>query len=186
MTLGPTNGGPQSLQTVIPLLAADLGVPVLIVQHMPANFTASLATRLDSLSKLTVIEAQGGEKIQPNHVYIAKGGKQMVVKKMGMDRFIELKEEDAKLLHNPSVDVMAASVAEIYGADTLGVIMTGMGADGKKGLTDVKNKGGFIISQDEASSIVYGMPKAVVDAGIADEVVPLEEIAARIVFHTKG
>jgi two-component system chemotaxis response regulator CheB len=153
---------------------------------MPANFTASLASRLDTLSKVTVVEAQGGEKLQPNYVYIAKGGKQMVIKKMGNDRIIELREEDPQLLHNPSVDVMAASVGEAYGSETLGVIMTGMGSDGKKGLTIVKQKGGFIISQNEATSIVYGMPKAVVDAGIADEVVPLEEIAARIAYHTRG
>lgn len=182
IALGTSTGGPQSLQKVIPLLPEDLGVPILIVQHMPANFTASLAARLDSLSKISVIEAQGGETIQPNVAYIAKGGKQMILRRGGK---IELLDEDPNVLHNPSVDVMASSVAEIYGADALGVIMTGMGSDGKKGLTDVKNKGGFIISQDEASSIVYGMPKAVVDAGIADEVVPLEDIAARIVYHIK-
>jgi two-component system chemotaxis response regulator CheB len=186
VALGTSTGGPQSLQKVIPLLPADLGVPVVIVQHMPANFTASLAARLDALSQVKVVEAQGGEKLQPNVVYIAKGGLQLFVKKMGADKVIELKPEDPNQLHNPSVDVMAASVGEAYGTETLGVIMTGMGSDGKKGLTVVKQKGGMIISQNEASSIVYGMPKAVVDAGLADEIVPLEEIAARIAFHTKG
>ncbi len=107
----------------------------------------------------------------------------MVIKRGGI---IELKEPDPQLLHNPSVDVMTQSVAEAYGKDALGVIMTGMGNDGAKGLAEMKQKGGFIISQDEESSIVYGMPKAVVTAGTADEVVPLDKIASRIVFHIQG
>ncbi|MDR2883980.1 MAG: chemotaxis response regulator protein-glutamate methylesterase [Deferribacteraceae bacterium] len=183
VALGTSTGGPQSLQRVIPLLPADLGVPVLIVQHMPPSFTASLAARLNSLSKVTVVEAQGGEVVQPNWVYIAKGGKQMVIKRGGV---IELKPEDNALLHNPCVDVMVASVAEVYGKDALGVIMTGMGNDGTKGLTELKKKGGLIVSQDEASCIVYGMPRAVVEAGIADDIVPLDEIAKRIEYHCKG
>ncbi len=186
VALGTSTGGPQSLQRVIPLLPADLGVPVLIVQHMPASFTASLASRLNSLSKLTVVEAQGGEQVQPNHVYIAKGGKQMVVRRTPSGGVIDLKQEDPNLLHNPSVDVMVNSVAEHYGKDVLGVIMTGMGNDGTKGLTALKSRGGYIIAQDEASCIVYGMPRAVVEAGIADEIVPLDDIAARITFHCKG
>ena len=185
VALGTSTGGPQSLQRVIPFLPADLGVPMLIVQHMPPSFTQSLATRLSSMSKVKVVEAQGGEQLQPNCVYIAKGGKQMVVRRTPSGGVIELKPEDPNLLHNPSVDVMVSSVAEHYGKDALGVIMTGMGNDGTKGLTSLKSKGGFIISQDEASCIIYGMPRAVVEAGLADEVVPLDSIAGRIAFHCK-
>lgn len=186
VALGTSTGGPQSLQKVIPLLPGDLGVPILIVQHMPANFTASLASRLNTLSKLKVIEAQGGERIEPNVVYIAKGGKQMYVKRLGADHVIDIRDEDPRLLHNPSVDVMVSSVVENYGRDALGVIMTGMGNDGTKGLAELKRQGGFVVSQDEASCIVYGMPRAVIEAGIADEVVPLDEIAKRIEYHCKG
>jgi two-component system chemotaxis response regulator CheB len=182
VALGTSTGGPQSLQRVIPLLPENLGVPILIVQHMPPNFTQSLATRLNTLSKVTVVEAQGGEHVQANYVYIAKGGKQMVIRRGGI---IELKEADPQLLHNPSVDVMTQSVAEVYGRDALGVIMTGMGNDGAKGLAEMRQKGGFIISQDEESSIVYGMPRAVVTAGTADEIVTLDKIASRIAFHVQ-
>jgi two-component system chemotaxis response regulator CheB len=184
VALGTSTGGPQSLQRVIPMLP-ELGVPVVIVQHMPPSFTQSLAARLNSLSKLNVVEAQGGETLKPNCVYIAKGGKQMTVKRTGSSASIVVSDEDPKLLHNPSVDVMIDSVAENFGGEALGVIMTGMGNDGTKGLKKLKDKGGFVISQDESSCIVYGMPRAVVEAGIADEIVPLDEIASRISFHVK-
>jgi two-component system chemotaxis response regulator CheB len=185
VALGTSTGGPQSLQRVIPLLPAELGVPVVIVQHMPPSFTQSLAARLNSLSKLEVVEAQGGETLKPNTVYIAKGGKQMTVKRTGTSASIVVSEEDPKLLHNPSVDIMVDSVAETFGGDALGVIMTGMGNDGTRGLKKLKEKGGFIISQDEPSCVVYGMPRAVAEAGIADEIVPLDEIASRIAFHVR-
>jgi two-component system chemotaxis response regulator CheB len=185
VALGTSTGGPQSLQKVIPLLPENLGVPMLIVQHMPPSFTQSLATRLDALSKITVIEAQGGETLQPNCAYIAKGGKQMLVKKSGFSASIVISDEDPKMLHNPSVDIMVESVVEAFGADALGVIMTGMGNDGMKGLTTLHKRGGFVISQNEPSCIVYGMPRAVVEAGIANEIVPLDEIAARIAHHVK-
>ncbi|GAB1536343.1 chemotaxis response regulator protein-glutamate methylesterase [Geovibrio sp. ADMFC3] len=183
--IGTSTGGPQSLQKVIPRLPADIGVPIVVVQHMPPNFTQSLAQRLNSLSKLTVIESQGNEKLEPNTVYIAKGGQHLRIKKIGANYVTELNPEAGGHLHVPSVDVTAASVAEVAGRDALGVIMTGMGADGKKGLQLLKLKGGNVIAQDEESSIVYGMPRAVVEAGIADEIVPLDDIFNRIIFHCK-
>ncbi|MDR2104830.1 MAG: chemotaxis response regulator protein-glutamate methylesterase [Deferribacteraceae bacterium] len=185
VALGTSTGGPQSLQRVIPMLPAELGVPVVVVQHMPPSFTQSLAARLNSLSKVNVVEAQGGETLKPNCVYIAKGGKQMTVKRVGSTASIVISEEDPKLLHNPSVDIMVDSVAESFGSDALGVIMTGMGNDGTKGLKKLRDRGGFVISQDEPSCIVYGMPRAVVEAGIADEIVTLDDIASRIAFHVK-
>jgi two-component system chemotaxis response regulator CheB len=185
VVIGTSTGGPQSLQKVIPMLPADLGVPVLVVQHMPPNFTQSLAMRLNSLSKLTVMEAQGGERLEPNHVYVAKGGKHMKLKKIGSGCITELSDDPPGHLHVPSVDVTVASVAETLGRDALGVIMTGMGSDGKKGLQLLKLKGGTVVSQDEESSIVYGMPRAVVEAGIADEIVSLDDIYNRIVFHCR-
>lgn len=185
VALGTSTGGPQSLQKVIPLLPADLGVPVVITQHMPPNFTQSLATRLNSLSKVEVVEAQGKEKLEPNVVYIAKGGYHLKFKKIGPHVYTELSKEPTNVFNTPSVDVMVESIIEIYGKECLGVIMTGMGNDGCKGLTDLKKMGGTIISQNEPTCIVYGMPRAVVEAGIADEIVPLEEIASRIAYHVK-
>lgn len=186
IAIGTSTGGPQSLQRVIPKLPADLGVPIVITQHMPPNFTQSLANRLDGLSKLTVVEASEKEKLEPNVVYIAKGGLHLTFKKVGAGIYTDLSPEPTNYFNIPSVDVMVASAAEIFRDDCLGVIMTGMGSDGTKGLQDLKSKGGSVIAQDEASCIVYGMPRSVVEAGIADEVVPLDEIAERIVFHTKG
>lgn len=183
--IGTSTGGPQSLQKVIPMLPADLGVPVVIVQHMPPNFTKSLAQRLDSLSKVTVVEAQGKEQLMPNTVYIAKGGIHLKIKKSGTGWITEASPEPTNSLHIPSVDVTAASVAEAAGRDALGVIMTGMGSDGMKGLQLLKLKGGSVIAQNEATCVVYGMPRAVVEANFHDEVVPLEEIYQRIIAYCK-
>ncbi len=183
--IGTSTGGPQSLQKVIPMLPADLGVPVVIVQHMPPNFTKSLAQRLDSLSKVRVIEAQGREQLEPNTVYIAKGGMHLKLKKSGMGWMTEVTPDPTNTLHIPSVDVTAASVAEVAGKDALGVIMTGMGSDGMKGLQLLKLKGGSVIAQNEATCVVYGMPRAVVESNYHDEVVPLEEIYQRIVAYCK-
>lgn len=185
VALGTSTGGPQSLQRVIPLLPADLGVPVVVTQHMPPNFTQSLASRLNTLSKVEVVEAQGKEKLEPNVVYIAKGGYHLKFKKVGPSVYTELSTEPSNVFNIPGVDVMVDSITELYGKECLGVIMTGMGSDGCKGLTNLKKIGGTIIAQNEPTCIVYGMPRAVVEAGIADEIVPLDEIAARIAYHVK-
>lgn len=185
IAIGTSTGGPQSLQKVIPKLDKSLNKPVLIVQHMPPNFTKSLAQRLNSLSSLTVVEAQGKEKLEPNVVYVGKGGFHLKLRRMGSNYYIELTDEPSNVLHIPSVDEMVSSVADNFGKSALGVIMTGMGSDGLKGLKKLKSKGGYIIAQDEKSCIVYGMPRAVVEADIADEVVPLENIAESIMRNSK-
>lgn len=185
VAIGTSTGGPQSLQKVIPLLPTSLNKPVLVVQHMPPNFTASLANRLNTLSQLTVVEAQGKEKLEPNTVYIAKGGFHLKIKKIGTNYYTEVTNEPSNMLHIPSVDVMIDSVAENFGRDALGVIMTGMGSDGLKGLQKLKGLGGAVIAQNQETCVVYGMPRAVVEAGIADEVVPLEAIPNFIVSYCK-
>jgi len=181
LAIGTSTGGPPALQAVIPLLPKDFPVGILIVQHMPPMFTKSLANRLDSLSQLTVVEAEGGEKIEGGMVFVAPGEKHLTVKKSGREYRTLISDEPANLLHRPSVDVMTASVARNYQHKALGVIMTGMGKDGLKGMTLMKAQGATLFAQDEESSVVYGMPKAVVDAGIADRVCPLKEMAASIV-----
>jgi two-component system chemotaxis response regulator CheB len=185
VAIGTSTGGPQSLQKVIPLLPATLNRPVLVVQHMPPNFTNSLANRLNTLSQLTVIEAQGKEKLEPNVVYIAKGGFHLKIKKIGSNYYTEVTSEPQNMLHIPSVDVMIDSVADNFGKDALGVIMTGMGSDGLKGLTKLKSMGGAVIAQNQETCVVYGMPRSVVEANIADVVVPLESIADTIVSYCK-
>lgn len=186
IAIGTSTGGPQSLQKVIPLLPADLNVPVVVTQHMPPNFTQSLANRLDSLSKLSVVEAKEKDKLEPGVVYIAKGGMHLTFKKVGTGVYTDLSPEPSNYFNIPSVDVMVSSATEVYGSECLGVIMTGMGSDGTNGLKELKKAGGTVIAQNEASCIVYGMPRAVVEAGIADEIVPLEEISGRIVYHCKN
>lgn len=185
VAIGTSTGGPQSLQKVIPLLPATLNRPILVVQHMPPNFTNSLASRLNTLSQLTVVEAQGKEKLEPNVVYIAKGGFHLKIKKIGSNYYTEVTSEPQNMLHIPSVDVMVDSVADNFGRDALGVIMTGMGSDGLKGLTKLKSMGGAVIAQNQETCVVYGMPRSVVEANIADVVVPLESIADTIVSYCK-
>ncbi len=180
IALGVSTGGPISLQKVLPFLSDKLNVPIFIVQHMPPKFTKSLADRLNGMSKLTVKEAEHGELVNKNFVYIAPGGKHINFSKIGSGVKILLGDEPATSLHRPSVDVMLNSAISIYGKNLLGVIMTGMGKDGLLGITELKKLGGKCLAQNEESCVVYGMPKAVVDAGFADAVAPLEQIANKI------
>lgn len=176
--VGISTGGPLSLQKVVPRLAGNIGVPIFIVQHMPPKFTKSLADRLNSMSELNVKEGENEEEVKPNTVYLAPGGSHMTVVKNGFSKFkIVISEEPSNTLHRPSVDVMVQSLVSAYGKYLMGVIMTGMGKDGLLGIQDLKKLGGHAIAQDEESCVVYGMPKAVVDAGCADVIAPLEKIS---------
>ncbi|HEY3346320.1 MAG TPA: CheB methylesterase domain-containing protein, partial [Nitrospirota bacterium] len=160
---------------------ANFSVPILIVQHMPPYFTKSFAERLNENCKLEVVEAKDGEPLKPGKVFLAPGGMHMKIKRLGnIELGIKLDAEPANFIHKPSVDVMMSSVAEFFPGRALGVILTGMGADGKDGMAKIKATGGKTIAQDEKSCVVYGMPKAVVDAGIADKVVALENIVGEI------
>ena len=180
IAIGVSTGGPISLQKVIPLLSENLNVPVFIVQHMPPKFTKSLAERLNSMSKLTVKEAEHGDLVTKNNVYIAPGGKHINFVSIGGNVKIILTDQPDNSLHRPSVDVMLHSAISIYGKYLLGVIMTGMGKDGLLGIEELNKLGGKCLAQNEHSCVVYGMPKAVVDAGYADSVVPLGQIAYKI------
>ena len=181
VALGISTGGPMSLQKVIPKISGKLSIPIFIVQHMPPKFTKSLAERLNGLSEVEVKEAEDNEVVKGGVVYIAPGGMHMTVEKssVGNNR-IMISEYPSDTLHRPSVDVMINSVIQAYGKHVLGVIMTGMGRDGADAIKELKIKGGYSIAQDEESCVVYGMPKAVVDSGNADAIVPLEKISAEI------
>lgn len=180
VALGTSTGGPRALQAVIPLLPADLPCGVVVVQHMPAGFTKSLAERLNTLSKVTVKEAEDHDIIKPGHVYIAPGNYHMTIKGNGSSREIALNQDPPLASHRPAVDIMFDSVVQ-YGRDVVSVILTGMGCDGAAGMKKIKQSGGYIIAESSETCVVYGMPKAVVEAGIADEVVPVQQVAGAIV-----
>jgi two-component system chemotaxis response regulator CheB len=181
--IGISTGGPNALTQMIPMLPAGLKASVLIVQHMPPMFTASLANSLNNKSQLEVKEAEDGDRILPGRVLIAPGGRQMkvVASADGITRQIKITDDPPENSCRPSVDYLFRSIAQHYVGRSTGVIMTGMGSDGSKGLVQMKNNGSFIIAQDEETCTVYGMPKQPIESGIADIVAPLEKIAGEIV-----
>jgi two-component system chemotaxis response regulator CheB len=183
VSIGISTGGPNALARMLPMLPGDIGVPVVIVQHMPPMFTQSLATSLDSKCALTVREAVHAEPLKPNVVYIAPGGKQMKIAAGpdGRQRIIKITNDPPENSCKPSVDYLFRSIAELYVGRSTGVIMTGMGSDGAKGLKQMKNNGAFVIAQDESSCVVFGMPKDPIEQGIADVVAPLDHIPAEII-----
>ena len=181
VTIGTSTGGPQALQAVITRLPGNLPCGVVVVQHMPAGFTKSLADRLNSISEIAVKEAENDEIIKPGQVYIAPGNYQLrIAPAPGGERKIVLSSEPPVGNHRPAVNVMFDSAAQ-FGKDLVSVIMTGMGCDGCEGMKKIKETGGYSIAQNEETCVVYGMPKAVVDAGLADEIRPLNKIAEAIV-----
>lgn len=177
IAMGISTGGPLSLQKVLPKISKNINCPIFLVQHMPPKFTASLAVRLNSISEIEVKEAADNDVVKNNCVYIAPGGFHMTLKKNSFGSIlINISHSPENTLHKPCVDVMVESVANFYGKSTLGVIMTGMGKDGLEGIKKVKEFGGSCIAQDEESCVVYGMPKAIVDANLADIIAPLDKI----------
>ncbi len=168
---------------MIPMLPGNLKAPVLIVQHMPPLFTASLANSLNNKSDLSVKEAENGDIIEPGTVLIAPGGKQMkiVAAADGIARKIKITDDPPENSCKPSVDYLFRSIAQHYVGRSTGVIMTGMGSDGSKGLVQMKNNGSTIIAQSEETCTVYGMPKEPIESGVAEIVVPLDKIAGEIV-----
>jgi two-component system chemotaxis response regulator CheB len=181
VAIGISTGGPNALAQMVPSLPGDLRTPVLIVQHMPPVFTAALAESLSKKSRLSVVEGAEGMTVSPKTVYIAPGGKQMMIEKSGFEVVIRITDAPPENNCKPSADYLFRSVADVYGSAALGVIMTGMGSDGVKGLLVMKEKGARVIAQDEATCTVYGMPMEAAKAGVPDIVVPLEKIADEIV-----
>jgi len=176
IAIGASTGGPGALQDVITLFPHNLPCSVLVAQHMPAGFTRTFAERLDSLSQVKVKEAENGENLQNGIIYIAPGNQNMYLSKKGARVSITTSPKDMGTLYKPSVDILISSVAEIYGRLAIGVILTGMGNDGLVGMRKLKEKKGHVIAQDEATSIIYGMPKAVIEERLADRISPLKEI----------
>ncbi len=187
VTIGISTGGPNALAQVLPKLPGDIGVPIVIVQHMPPVFTKSLANSLDKKCLLTVKEAEDRETLKNNTVYIAPGGKQMklVASMNGRNRQIKITDDPPENSCKPAADYLFRSIADYYVGRATAVIMTGMGSDGTKGLQILKDKGGFVIAQDEKSCVVYGMPKVPIEMGIVDVVSPLHKMADEILKSLK-
>ncbi|SRR5579883_317564 len=180
LAIGVSTGGPNALSLVLRELPADLSVPILIVQHMPPMFTKLLAERLSSKCKIPVDEAISGVVLEPGHAWIAPGDFHMVVQADGSVVRLATHQAPPENSCRPSVDVLLRSVAQVYGARTLAVILTGMGQDGLHGCRCVREAGGQVLAQDEASSVVWGMPGFIVNAGLADQIVPLDQMAHEI------
>jgi two-component system chemotaxis response regulator CheB len=179
VAIGTSTGGTQALEEVLTALPR-VAPGIVVVQHMPEKFTAAFAARLDSLSQITVKEAQNNDRVVPGRALIAPGGKHMLLKRSGAQYFVEVIDGPLVNRHRPSVDVLFRSVAKCAGANALGVIMTGMGDDGAAGLLEMRNAGAHTLAQDQESCVVYGMPKEAVKRGAVEKSVPLNAIAREI------
>jgi len=185
VAVGASTGGPNALVKLIPEFPADFRVPILIVQHMPPMFTNLLSVRLDGLSKVKVHEAREGERLENGQVWIAPGDYHMVVSGEARDRKIWLNKDAPENSCRPSVDSLFRSLAICFGSHVLAVVLTGMGCDGTRGAEAIRRAGGSVIVQDEGSSVVWGMPGSIVNAGLADKICPLDGIAAEILQRTE-
>ncbi|MBT3414840.1 MAG: chemotaxis response regulator protein-glutamate methylesterase [Nitrospina sp.] len=185
LAIGVSTGGPNALAELFPTLPGDLPVPIVLVQHMPPFFTKLLAERLTAKSPLEVQEGKAGEKLEPGKAWIAPGDYHMVLEKKGAGVYLQTNQDPQENSCRPAVDPLFRSVVEIYGAKTLAVILTGMGQDGLRGCEQIKQAGGQVIVQDEQSSVVWGMPGFVARAGLADEVLPLNQVGQKIIAKLK-
>ncbi|MGZ4964274.1 MAG: CheB methylesterase domain-containing protein, partial [Limisphaerales bacterium] len=182
VVIGISTGGPQALRHFLPLLPEDFPVPIAIVLHMPIGYTNLFAQKLDEISKLEVVEAKEGVSISPGRIVLAQAGRHLTVRR-GLDDMVRghLSLEPIDSLHRPCADVLFQSAAEVYGDAVLGVVMTGMGKDGKEGAAWIKAKGGSILTEAEESCVIFGMPRAVAEAGLSDASAPLKKMAQAII-----
>jgi two-component system chemotaxis response regulator CheB len=182
VVIGTSTGGPQALKKIIPRLPINFPVPVAMVLHMPVGYTEMYAAKLDELSPLRVIEAQGGEAVIAGMAFLAPAGRHLTFVK-GADGVVRTRLDIRPLdtPHRPAVDVLFRSAAEVYGARVLGVVMTGMGHDGREGSAWIKAKGGRVLTEAEDSCVVYGMPRSVVEAGLSDQAIRLDHLAHAII-----
>lgn len=184
IAIGASTGGTEAIKDV--LMQLPSAVPgIVMTQHMPPGFTRTFAERLNKLTRLRVSEAKGGERILPGHAYLAPGGFHLLVTRSGADYVIKLSDADPVHRHRPAVDVMMESVANAGGKNVIGVLLTGMGKDGAKGMLDIRNHGGYTFAQDEKSCVVYGMPKEAVSIGGVDEVIELSDMGTAILSKLK-
>jgi two-component system chemotaxis response regulator CheB len=190
LAMGASTGGPTALARLVAELPADLPVPVVVVQHMPALFTRALAEQLDAVGRIRVAEARPGTVLSPGRVWIAPGDHHLQVEAWGDEKVLRIDQREPVNSCRPSIDVLFRSVAEVYGDRALAVVLTGMGSDGVEGAQAIRRAGGRVLAQDESSSVVWGIPRFVIERGLADAAVPLEHMAGEIlarldagVFH---
>lgn len=183
--IGSSTGGTEAIKEVLTRMPAN-SPPILIAQHMPESFTKSFAQRLNGLSAMTVKEARHNEPVLSGHAYIAPGHSHLRVKRSGASYYTELSQADPVNRHRPSVDVLFQSAAQVAGANALGVMLTGMGKDGAQGMLAMRQAGAYNIAQDEATCVVFGMPKAAIEIGAAHEVTPLQNVAAVVLGRLAG
>ena len=181
LVIGSSTGGPEALAKVLPALPASLPVPVLLVQHMPPVFTRQFAQRLDRLCALQVVEAVDGTPLAPGTVHLAPGDHHLTIRKTGRGLQTALDQAPPENFCRPAVDPLFRSAVEVYDGAVLGVVLTGMGADGRIGAGRIRETGGAVVVEDQATSVVWGMPGAVASAGFADEILPLDRVAEAIV-----
>lgn len=182
VAIGTSTGGPVALSHVVPMLPGNFPLPVLIVQHMPMGFTRPLADRLNSLSKIAVHEALNGMLLEAGTALVVPSGKQVELRRRAPgETEVRLVDDDGSSLHVPSVDAMMEQVAQLYGRASIGVILTGMGQDGVRGLRKLKDRGGYVVGQNEATCVVYGMPRAAAKEGLVDRELPLDDISPALV-----
>jgi len=181
VVIGISTGGPQALKRLIPQLPEDFPVPVVMVMHMPVGYTEMYAAKLNEQSQLEVREAAEGDDLKPGRVFLAPAGRHLTLQRDGGGKImVHLDARPFNMLHRPAVDVLFQSAAEVYGNRVLGVVMTGMGSDGKQGAAWIKSQGGVIFTEAESSCVVYGMPSAVMEAGLSDQSIALEDMARAI------
>ncbi|KNF08835.1 chemotaxis response regulator protein-glutamate methylesterase 2 [Gottschalkia purinilytica] len=180
VAIGTSTGGPKALQSIIPLIKKDINCSIVIVQHMPKGFTKSLSERLNTISNITVKEAEHGEIVKKGYCYIAPGDYHMSIIEKNKNIYINLSKEKPVSGHRPSVDVMMQSVAKLKDINKIGVILTGMGSDGAKGMKEIFESGGYTIAQNEETCVVYGMPKSAINIEVIKKILPLDQIASEI------
>ncbi len=183
VAIGVSTGGPPAVQKVLSVLPSDFPAGILIAQHMPAAFTGPFAKRLDGVCRITVKEAEDGERLQHGVAYVAPGGKHLRIDQKVSRIDVRVVEEPREALYKPSASVLFDSVATGVGRRALGVVLTGMGSDGLDGMRVLKAKGGRALAQSDSTCVVYGMPKAIVDAGLADEIVDIDEMGEAILHN---
>jgi len=185
VAIGASTGGTEALRDILRALPPD-AAGVVIVQHMPAGFTAAFARHLDDVCKIEVREARAGDRVLPGRALVATGNRHLLVQRRGLELIVDVTDGAPVCRHRPSVDVLFRSVAEAAGPTAVGVILTGMGADGAEGLLAMKKAGASTIAQDESTSVVFGMPKEAIDRGAVDVVLPLPRIAGGILQRSSG
>jgi two-component system chemotaxis response regulator CheB len=183
--IGASTGGTEATKEVLMNLPADCPA-VLITQHMPPGFTKSYAARLDGMCKVRVAEARDGERILPGHAYIAPGGFHLSVERSGANYIARVVDGDPVNRHKPSVEVLFKSAARVVGPNALGLMLTGMGADGASAMKEMRDAGSFNLAQDEASCVVFGMPREAIASGAVHEVLPLTQIAAKLIERLRS